>query len=309
MRAEPSITKVGEPGREGSVREDDTMRARPEGSPERAPALASPTPTPGPTPDVYRDAPALADLFVSVFRRDVQAFFPETSIEPVALGLAAMPRSGPSFRMFETPESPGEVEVQIFGSRYRIASRDGSALTAPDLRMVRAIGSVLSMRYYHLFQVSNLTRLELFRGGSDDHYVAAFVEPEIYAPPGSRPSRIAATVQTLRTAALSTYENHRVSTGALLLGSSDDPSHPVRPSAPDSLTYGVELTALKSVHRLCDGHRTLFLVDRAGKLADIIDIASWSAEVTGPQPDSVPCTRIYQPHGAPPAWAETFAWS
>ncbi len=233
---------------------------------------------------------------MSVFRRDVQAFFPQTTIEPVTLGLAAVPRSGPSFRMFETPESPGEVEVQIFGSRYRIASRDGSALTAPDLRMIRAIGSVLSMRYYHLFQVSNLTRLELFRGGSDDHYVAAFVEPEIYAPPGSRPSRIAATVQTLRTAALSTYENHRVSTGALLLGSSDDPSHPVRPSAPDSLTYGVELTALKSVHRLCDGHRTLFLVDRAGKLADIIDIASWSAEVAGPQPDSVPCTRIYQPH-------------
>ncbi|HEU5118535.1 MAG TPA: hypothetical protein VFT74_18140, partial [Isosphaeraceae bacterium] len=119
------------------------MRARPDASPERAPAPASPAH--GPAPDVYRDAPALADLFVSVFRRDVQAFFPETSIEPVILGLAAVPRSGPSFRMFESPESPGEVEVQIFGSRYRIASRDGSALTAPDLRMIRAIWSVLSM--------------------------------------------------------------------------------------------------------------------------------------------------------------------
>jgi hypothetical protein len=247
-------------------------------------------------PDLHRDAPALADLFVSVFRRDVQGFFPRAGVEPVTLGLSPLPRGGPGFRMFETPEAPGEVEVQIFGSRYRVASRDATSLSPLDLRMIRAIGSVLSMRYYHLFQVSSLTRLELFRGGSEDHYVAAYVEPEIYAPPGSRPSRIAATVQTLRTAALSTYENNRVSTGALLLGSSDNPAHPARPSPPDALAYGVELTALKSVHRLCDGHRTLFLVDRSGKLADIIDIASWAAEAAGHRADLVPCPRTYQPH-------------
>ena len=51
-------------------------------------------------------------------------------------------------------------------------------------------------------------------------------------PPG--PSRIASTIQTLRTAALSTYENRPVSTGALLLGPGDDPARPLarRPPTP-----------------------------------------------------------------------------
>ncbi len=84
--------------------------------------------------------------------------------------------------------------------------------------MVRAIGAVLSLRHQHLFQINHSSRLELYRGGSEDHYVAAFVEPWAYAPTSSRPSRIASTIHTLRTAALSTYENRRVSTGALLLG-------------------------------------------------------------------------------------------
>jgi hypothetical protein len=117
-----------------------------------------------------------------------------------------------------------------------------------------------------------------------------------YQSPTARPSRIASTIQTLRTAALSTYENHRVSTGALLLGSEDDPSHPPRPTAPDALDYGVELTGLKSVHRLCDGKRTLFLVDRAGALAEIIDIERWAAEIPEPGGPPIPRARAYDAH-------------
>ncbi len=243
-----------------------------------------------------RDAQAVGELFVGIFRRDLLAFFPQAVFEPHPGGSEPGQRAvGPNFRLIEGDDLEADL-IELFGSRYRLALRDGGRLSPQDLRMVQAIGAVLSLRYYHLFQVKTQTRLELYRGGSDDHYVAAYVEPWAYAPPAPRPSRIAATIQTLRTAALSTYENHRVSTGALLLGPRDDPNHPLRPTAPDALPYGVELTGLKSIHRLCDGRRTLFLVDRAGRLTDIIDVARWASEVPDVGDSEVPCARIYEPH-------------
>lgn len=247
-----------------------------------------------------RDAQAVAELFIGIFRRDLQSFFPRACFEPT--GPVAEPATcfgGPNFRLIDEPEpdaDPGAARVELFGTRYRLAHRDGLPLSASDRRMVQAIGAVQSMRYHHAFQVSSASRLELYRGGSEDHYVAAFVEPDVYAPPGLRASRIAATILTLRTAALSTYENHRVSTGALLVGPGEDPGHPDRPSPPDALPYGVELTGLKSVHRLCDGRRTLFHVDRDGKLAAIIDVAQWAAEAALSRSSVVPCARSYEAH-------------
>ncbi|MBX6313534.1 MAG: hypothetical protein IRY99_11550, partial [Isosphaeraceae bacterium] len=180
----------------------------------------------GPTPiltsrpiaaESLRDATALAELFVGVFRRDLLAFFPQTAFE-------AIPDSfnpdyagrGPEFRLIEG-EGDEADQVELFGLRYRLGRQGGAWFSPHDRRMVRAIGAVASLRYHHLFEISDSARLDLYRGGSEDHYVAAFIEPWVYTAHGSRPSRIAATIQTLRTAALSTYENHRVSTGALLL--------------------------------------------------------------------------------------------
>jgi hypothetical protein len=248
-------------------------------------------------PGGLRDVPAVNDLFVGVFRRDLQAFFPQTRFEADDGAPSPSARGGPIFQLIAGPEE-GVLAVELFGTRYRIAPRDGSRLASQDWRMVRALGAVLNLRYHHLFQISNPARLELYRGGSEDHYVAAFIEPAAYAPPATRPSRIASTIQTLRTAALSTYENRRVSTGALLIGPDEDPGPPPRRAAADALTYGVELTALKSLHRLCDGTRTLFRVDRAGRLAEIIDIGRWAAERPapgGPGPE-VPRARAYDAH-------------
>jgi hypothetical protein len=162
--------------------------------------------------------------------------------------------------------------------------------------MVQAVASVLIVRYHHLFELTSSVRLELYRGGSEDHYVAAYIEPSMYTPPAMRPSRIASTIQTLRTAALSTYENHRVSTGALLVGLNNDTPLPFGPTPADALPYSVELTGLKSIHRLCDGERTLFLVDRTGRLAGIIDVARFASSVCDMVTCDVPCPRIYQPH-------------
>jgi hypothetical protein len=66
---------------------------------------------------------------------------------------------------------------------------------------------------------------------------------------------------------------------------------------PDALTYGVELTGLKSLYRLCDGERTLFLVDQEGRLVDIVAIAGWAAH-QAEAGTVVPCADLYAPHAA-----------
>ncbi len=241
-----------------------------------------------------REAPAVADLFVGFFRRDLLAFYPGSIFEAEESSSEADPALGPGFNLLEDGERPFAVE--LFGQRFRLEQRPGSAFNHRDARMIRAIGAVLNLRYHNLFQIAHSKRMELFRGGSEDHYVAAYVEPEAYTPLAGRPSRIASTILTLRTAALSTYENRRVSTGALLLGPPESADHYVRPTPPDALAYGAELTSLKSVHKLCDGKRTLFMVDHDGQLAEIIDINRWAdrmAEAAGPE---IPCPREYQAH-------------
>jgi hypothetical protein len=282
----------------------------------------APEPTPSP-PSRLRDTRALAELFLAVVRRDLQNFFPQCRFEPLPGGpTRAALKAGPRFRLVEPatatgdgPADPGAGEViELFGVRYGVAPRGGGAFSDHERRMIRAIGAVQDLRYHHLFQIEHSPPLDLYRVGSDDHYVAAFLEPAAYAlaAPGTRTSRIAATIQTLRTAALSTYENRRVSTGALLLGPGGrgDGDGPAATTPPDALAYGVELTALKSVHKLCDGRRTLFLVDREGRLAEIIDVERWAERVAeasregqavGDGPGAggsaaVPCARAYAAH-------------
>lgn len=248
-------------------------------------------------PHSLRDAQPVTDLFVGVFRRDVLAFYPQGRFEPLSdEPSCANLKAGPHFQLIEGAGPGGDGdEIELFGLRYAIGPRGGGRFSAHDRRMVRAIGAVLDLRYHHLFQIAQTPRLELYRGGSEDHYIAAFVEPTAYAPSASRPSRIASTIQTLRTTALSTYENRRVSTGALLIGHG---AHRLPATSPDALEYGVELTSLKSIHRLCDGERTLFLVDRDGKLAEIIDVQRWAEEHAGvfKSEDDVPCARSYTAH-------------
>jgi hypothetical protein len=273
--------------------EECTMRPRIVGSQPAAPyATRSAQPM---SAEHFRDAWAVAKLSVGIFRRDLLTFFPQTIIEPLSAPASRHGLDeGPNFQLDE--EGGASVVAEVFGYRFRLISRDAAPFTENDKRMICAIAAVLRMRYYYLFEVPNPERLELFRGGSEDHYIAAFIEPAVYVPPASQASRIASTIQTLRTAALSTYENHRVSTGALLLGMQDGTVHSLGPTPPDALPYSVELTGLKSVHRLCDGKRTLFLVDQVGTLAGIVDIARFAAGIPDTGSPHVPCPRKYEPH-------------
>ncbi len=97
-------------------------------------------------------------------------------------------------------------------------------------------------------------------------------------------------------AALSTYENRRLSTGALLLGTDQDPADPHRKNTQGAPRFNARLTAIKGFHRLCDGVQTQFIVDVQGNLLRMADIEQWARLVQGSEPPEHPCPRQYESH-------------
>jgi hypothetical protein len=132
-------------------------------------------------------------------------------------------------------------------------------------------------------------RSETFHAAIEDSIVTEFIDP-----PGA--FRIPAAIEALRVAALSTYENRRVSTGALLLGTPEDPAMPGWINPEGAPRYNIRLTAIKGFHRLCDGVKTVYLVDRQGDLARAVDINRWADRVHGDGPPDSPCPRPYGGH-------------
>ena len=81
----------------------------------------------------------------------------------------------------------------------------------------------------------------------------------------------------MRVAALSSYENRAISSGALLLDAERDRDHPTPPIAADlQYKYSPALTGIKSFFRICDGLATLFLVNIEGTVLDIVEVARYA---------------------------------
>jgi hypothetical protein len=155
---------------------------------------------------------------------------------------------------------------------------------------------VLASRYRAIFDPKQmLERGELFRGVIEDRYVAACLDT---APPGdlsqSRADLIATAIEVLRVAALSSYENRSISSGVLLLEGRQDPALPRDGVPEDAYRYSQALTAIKTFYRLCDGVRTLFLVNSTGAVLDIVEIQRYAK----PGPLHVPCPASYRAHAA-----------
>lgn len=245
----------------------------------------------------WREASAIAELSRDLFRRDLAVLLPHARLEydldaePTEL---ALQNDAPvvSLREADPKADPTAADMDVFGVRHRVLG----LLGPNDIRLLRAMGVVLTSRFHDLFRPPDPTRLELYRATNEDHYIAACVDPEPYHAGDRAPNRIVGTILTLRMAALSTYENRRVATGVLLVGSEPDPFHDLSPAAPDALTYGLELSGLKSIHRLCDGRRTLYLVDRRAKLSGIVDVSRFASRVPGAEAEGLPCSRWYQHH-------------
>jgi hypothetical protein len=199
----------------------------------------------------------------------------------------------------EPSANPAALIIRWFGTRYTLRVPPRWPFTAHEVRLAQAIGAVLAARYSAILNPRIIAeRNDLFRGLIEDRYVGAFLDHRPYAIEvrEAKADRIASVIELLRVAALSSYENRPISTGVVLLGTPNDPCRPDAPLPATAPAYTESSTAIKSLFRLADGVRTVFLANSEGRLLDIIDIERWASQMSRHQTLQVPCAKAYQPH-------------
>jgi hypothetical protein len=199
----------------------------------------------------------------------------------------------------EPSADPNELTIRWFGTRYKLRVPGQWPFTPHEVRLARAIGAVLAARYRAILNPRVVAeRGDLFRGAIEDRYVGAFLDEQGYAlnTAETRADRIATVIELLRVAALSSYENRPISTGVLLLGTTDDPCRPSGPPQANAPSYTELLTGTKSFYRLADGVHTVFLANADGRLLDIIDIERWSDQACADTKVETPCSKSFRAH-------------
>jgi hypothetical protein len=234
--------------------------------------------------------PFIDSLYEELLRRGIAYFFPEGRLEVLG-GERSRDRA------FLCRSGENRVELWWLGLGYSLVS--ASHFTEQQMQLLGAIGKVLATRYEALWNTTMAAQsFQLFRGQPEDRFVSAFLDPEPYASIEAlslSSDRIAAAIEVLRVSALTTYENRRITTGALLFGRKDDPCHEPPELPSEALLYDGSLTPAKSFYRLCDGLRTLALVDLSGRLTDLIDVAEWAGPYRG-MISPVPVPTRYHAH-------------
>ena len=217
------------------------------------------------------------------------------------LPLSELTSVGPSQErksQLQTHLRAGGADLEWLGTKYFLANQ-GKDFTEHEHKLLKSIGKVLSTRYHLLFNVEVVARSsEIFSGLPEDHYVSGFLDPYVFAGAESRAKvtdRVSEAIEVLRISALSTYEDRRISTGALLFGFQPDACHALPPQPPGALPYTSELTSIRSFHRICDGLSSVALMDREGLMVELVDVAEW-ARPYADLPLPVPSTRRYQAH-------------
>src|SRR4051794_22081951 len=236
-------------------------------------------------------ASKVVGLYQMFLRRNLEHFFPDATLDLAgdrSFIHVEGPGQGERFRIEDEPDGIG-VAIEWLRSRYLLMPGSPTPFLPAERRLIDVIVRVLDHRLNALFDPEAVHRAEMFQYALEDFIVTDYLDP-----PGA--VRVPAALEALRVAALSTYENRRVSTGALLLGTEDDPALPGWTNTEGAPRYGVRLTAIKGFHRLCDGVRTVYVVDRQGDLGRAVDIARWADRTQGPAPPPSPCPRAYCDH-------------
>lgn len=230
-------------------------------------------------------------LYQTLLRRSLEHFFPEGLLE-VRGDRSFIDWDGSSddehFRLGDDPDALG-MEIDWFRTQCLFVPGHPTPFSAREKELIRVILEALDLRFRGLFDVDVANRLERFHYAGEDLVVAEYLgDDDLF--------RVPAALEALRVAALSTYENRRVSTGALLLGTPFDPAAPGRINREGAPRFNTRLSAIKGFHRLCDGVRTVFIVDRQGDLSRIADIERWAERAQGRGPLTTPCPRAYLSH-------------
>jgi hypothetical protein len=226
-----------------------------------------------------------------VLRRTLEHFFPDGQLDVVG-DRSVIDWGGSAgaahYRLRSDPDGLG-VEIEWLGTHLVFMPSTPAPLLATERHMVEVIVAAIDLRFRGLISPEMSQRDSRFEYQTEDLIIADYLNTV-------SPVRIPAALEALRVAALSTYENRRVSTGALLLGTEHDPAAPSYKNVAGAPSFNARLTAIKGFHRLCDGVHTVFLVDRQGDLARMIDIARWAEASQGGEPLVHPCPRQYHSH-------------
>jgi hypothetical protein len=204
----------------------------------------------------------------------------------------------------EPTNDPSVLSIRWFGSRHVLHVPARRPFTDHEVRLAKAIGSVLALRYRAIFDPRQmLERGDLFSGSIEDRYVGAFLDgPDQSDPKRSRADLVSTIIEVLRVAALSSYENKPISSGVLLVDGRNGVAMPVRATTAEvrPSKYSQALTRIKSFYRLNDGINTVFLVDLEGTVLDIVEVARHSESVRrqNPPPLPAPCASAYRPHAS-----------
>jgi hypothetical protein len=233
---------------------------------------------------------AASALYDSLLQAALRQFFGRATFETEAI-----PSLSSDGRLAIEPTSdPSEMTIRWFGARHVLHVPARRPFTAHEVRLARAIGAVLSIRYRAVFDPRQmLEHGELFRGAIEDRYVGAFVDAMAYTDPAqTRADLVATGIEVLRVAAMSSYENRSISSGILILDADPDPHHGLQAAGDHGFRYTQALTGIKTFYRLSDGLQTVYLIDRAGFVLDVLDIARRFQ----PTRLDVPCPTPYRPH-------------
>jgi hypothetical protein len=234
-------------------------------------------------------SPVLNGLYEELLKRGLQYFLPSAHLEIVR----CTPESTPELVFHGSSHS---LSFDWLGNKYTVTNH--KEFSDHEQRMVRSIGSFLSMRYRLLFDHEiGAQNMPIFGGLTEDRYVSAFLAGGAYdtRTDATLPDRVSEAIEVLRISALSSYEDKRISTGALLFGSVPDACHPLPPRRADARPYSSDLTSIRSFHRICDGLRTIALVDERGFMVELVDVQEWAQPFSQMQLP-VPTTRRYRTH-------------
>lgn len=175
--------------------------------------------------------PLLNGLYQQLLRRGIQYFLPSSQIEIVG----QVPEWAPHI-VFQ-PTSNGSLSFDWLGDKYALTNH--KEFTDHQQKMVRSIAKFLSTRLELLFnRDATVQNLPIFSGLTEDRYVSTFLDGRVFddaISAATLPDRVSETIEVLRISALSSYEDKRISTGALLFGAWPDACHTVPSQPADSL--------------------------------------------------------------------------
>ena len=240
-------------------------------------------------PEQTPTAPLIDGLYGKLVESGIGYFFPSAKFEFLE------PEPGQSEHRIVRTLGGTALVLNWLGSRYSL-TRD-EPFSDAELKLLRSIGAVLDSRYRMIVDTARVEqRFELFRGLAEDRYVSGYIDGTPYAEKvWQGPDRVEDAIEVLRTSSLSTYENRRISTGALLFGTDPDPCHELPVTPPGALRYSPALTSIRSFYRLCDGLQTLALVDQNGFLVEVVDVEQWAQPLSDIKLP-VPSPARYQTH-------------